>query len=738
MKLPSFLEKISPQRGEEKEYFLVLEIKNREIKGAVWQKEKEKFTIVNLGKRNYSGEWDDAIRAADEVIVDASGGIHQEKIEKVIFGISQTWTAENKIKSPYLANLKKICSKLALKPLGFVVISEAMVNYLKQLEGVPPSVLLIGIEEDSLTLTLAKAGRIEGAKTADRAKKFSEQIEDILLNFSAEVLPARILLYGSDKNLEKLKEALLSHRFSEELPFLHFPKIEILDPDFDIKALAATSGAQMGGVIVEEALLESEPEKETESQVEGRSEIEKEAKEEIEAFGFVKDRDILEEAEKLEEEAVSEEEKEEKEEISRPDPAGEPRLSSMLSPAKTVRLPSLPSLKLPGFSLPQFDMSFLGQIKWIVFSLILIFSVFGGGFFAAYWYLPKSEVKIWVQTKPLGDELEVVFSSGHGGEGGDGGEISGKEIEAEEQLSEKTASTGKKVVGDPARGEIVIYNRTENEKKFAKGTVLTGPKNFNFTLDEEVTVASTSAFSTSFLSVKGRVTAAKIGTEGNVGAGENFAFKDFPTSSYFAKNETDFSGGTSQEVLVIAKADQEKLLSALSEKLTEKAKESLRGKLGPDEKLLEEKISSEVKEKKFDKEIGAEASELSLTLTMTFKAPSYNEKDLKEKLLEKMQGNIPPGYELKREETEINITVGESEGEQTKLKVVGRTNLLPKLDSEKIRKEITGKSKSAAEKYIKDAGSVTQVEIINKFPIPIGLQSLPHLPQNIKIEIIST
>src|SRR3972149_1565167 len=279
LKLPAFLGKISSHE-EKKEYFLGLEIRSGEIKAAVWQKEKERVTLVNLGQASCSpNDWEEATSAADEAIIEASGTIPQEELEKVIFGLPPQWVAQNKILGPKLGDLKKLCQQLALKPLGFVVISEALVGYLKQLEGVPPTALIIDVDRETFTITLVKAGRVEGVKIVNdqTPKQTPLKIEEALGELEGEILPSRVLLYGDRERLGKIREELLSHRWAEKLPFLHLPKIEILEPDFDIKALVLTSGSQMGEVAFpEEILLPKE------------TEAEKEREEEEEGFGFIK------------------------------------------------------------------------------------------------------------------------------------------------------------------------------------------------------------------------------------------------------------------------------------------------------------------------------------------------------------------------------------------------------------------------------------------------------------------
>jgi len=68
--------------------------------------------------------------------------------------------------------------------------------------------------------------------------------------------------------------------------------------------------------------------------------------------------------------------------------------------------------------------------------------------------------------------------------------LSGQTISVELSTSKSQTATGIKLVGDPAVGKVTIYNRTSQSKVLPQGTILTGPDDLEFTLDEEVTVAS--------------------------------------------------------------------------------------------------------------------------------------------------------------------------------------------------------------------------------------------------------
>jgi len=127
---------------------------------------------------------------------------------------------------------------------------------------------------------------------------------------------------------------------------------------------------------------------------------------------------------------------------------------------------------------------------------------------------------------------------------------------------------------------------------------------------------------------------------------------------------------------------------------------------------------------------------------MTFKATAYNESHLKGKFLKSLEESVSSGYELNEKDTEMTILEAQAKGEETLLKLAVKAHLLPKLNLDQIKKEISGKKETVVKDYLKGLGSITQSEVKIylpfPWPFPVSFSTLPRLPQNIKIEIIST
>ena len=88
-----------------------------------------------------------------------------EKTHKVIFGLNPEWIFEGKIVPEKLSFLQHLCKEIGLSPLGFVPVSEAIENFLKEAEGAPLTAVLIGVDKDKGWVTLYRAGKNQGTES---------------------------------------------------------------------------------------------------------------------------------------------------------------------------------------------------------------------------------------------------------------------------------------------------------------------------------------------------------------------------------------------------------------------------------------------------------------------------------------------------------------------------------------------------------------------------------------------
>lgn len=751
MGLPDFVDKLTHSSAkEEKEYFLALEIWEGGVKSAIWTVDEGRSKVVALGSREVweNGE-DELVAAADKSLAIASERFTGEAKEpsRVIFGLTEDWTKENKILPDSQHLLSHVCEKLELKPAGFVSIFDALVRHLGQVEGSPPTAILIGPQREFVWLAGVEAGRIKGIQKVARSENLAADVYEGLLRLSGlEIFPSRMLLYDGE-DLESQRQVLLSHSWLNEgidgkkLPFLHLPKIEILPLDFDITAIAIAGGSEVAKSLGLEVV--SEKEGVVEESVVQKEDKEEEAEEVQQVdLGFVRGRDVKETI--LEEvapvaETVSPEEvsygqnkvplAEEVNEMVSEEQEGKRRLRFIM--------PKL-SFSLPFFSLPRLHLGW--KIAVVLFLLILALGTTVGW---AFLYLPKAEVIIYVSPRFLEKEVELTVDPNQEAVDTKNNIIPGAIIEVEKEGEKTTTTTGEKTVGEKAKGEIIAYNRTDTQKTFSQGTVLVGPGGLRFTLEREVSVASKTPDLISGVDKWGEsrvvVTAIEIGAPYNLAPKSQFSFKDFPLSSFLAKNESAFAGGTSRQIPSVSGKDQESLLKSLTEELSEEGRREIGEKGVEGVRVIEDLVSIVQVSATYNHKVGDEAQDLTLKLKLRVKALSFKGEEFNSFSQSILSDVIPVGYEFRKQEVESSFEVKKKNDDGSIIfKAKISANLLPEIDEAELTKVIKGKSKSQATDFLRtNTLGYKSSEIMISPNILPRFQLLPRNKSNIKIEIRS-
>ena len=247
------------------ELFLAVEIHESMIKSAVWQVEDETPSIVALGSYELWDTEDSLINGVDASLTEAIRGIDTEP-DRVIFGLPDSWLVENRIHPTKQKLIKRLIKELDLKAIGMVTITEAIVSHLKTQEGVPPTVILLEIYPSKVIVSLVNLGEIQAQEEVGRSDDLARDVEEGLARFEAEKLPARfVLTNGGD--LENEEQQIIGYSWTEKLPFIHLPKVQVLPIDFSIRAIALSGGSEAAKAIG----LEIAPENVTPTPAEGKS-----------------------------------------------------------------------------------------------------------------------------------------------------------------------------------------------------------------------------------------------------------------------------------------------------------------------------------------------------------------------------------------------------------------------------------------------------------------------------------
>lgn len=702
------------RKEEEKEHFFALNIGQQNLEASLWEVFGKHLKILQTATSKYSSL--DEIEKITDRLLDSVLGIKELEPQKILFGVPDAWLSEDDLKEEYLKLLRRLVKDLELSPMAYVATTHAIVHFLEYKESVPTTAILIGFEEGNLSVTVSRAGKLDGSKIVKRSDNPGLDIEKALLTFtSVETLPSKILIYGQKlQRLEKLKRELLSFPWMSKLSFLHFPKIDILEEDLTIKSVCLAGAKEINTDVVfapSSAIPQAVAKKISENFLE---------KEPSEDLGFmVGDVAQIQKGMKPSEES----------------PLQVLEAEDFAKDLKKTKL-SLQDLSLYFGKILSFWRSFRSKASfrsiplWVGVGVAVML-------LTSYLLLPKAHVKIFVEPQVLEKDAQVTADPKVKEVDEDAKIIPGQIVEMEVSGSGKGEATGKKEIGDPAKGTVIIYNKTFDSKSLSKGTGLISPNGLKFTLDVSVNVASQSATETgiTFGKAKATVIAQALGADGNLPSGTDLTVANISSSQISAKAEGNFSGGTSKQVTVVSENDQQRLLAQVAGQLRKQAQQKLQESL-KDKKILEEALFEEIVKKSFSKNINDQAADFSLNLTVRFKGTAFLDKDLKAVVSKLVDTQIPEGFQLNLSETETQADISKLEKDGKLIFLARfRAKLTPKLDLEKIKGQIKGKTPSQVAETLKKQEHILESEVTINPTLPSFLQRLPFLEKNITVEV---
>lgn len=758
MEISDVLSRLKKSDKAETPQFLALVMTDEVVQAAVWQPGIDQAEIIATGT---PVEWDgdtgttsELVSAVDATVSAATEGVASDLTE-IIFGVPTTWTDAKGLVGARRELIKNVCHELELKPLGFVVLSDSILRYLKMQEGTPTTSLLVEVSESEVIIILVRLGQIEGTQVVGRSDDIVADVEEGVSRLATnDNLPSRIIVFNSMHNLDDVVQNLVSNDWQTKFNFLHIPKVESLPKDIMIKAVAVAGGAEVAKSIgltpslspapprSVEPVSPPEPDDSPGPELPDSSEpsvaplpptapIANVEFVSPEVAGFTVGLDDSAAAPIPESEPESDVSPLEVDSVAPSEPLPEAEVVAPAVPTPARRLPRI-SVRLPQFSLPRFH---LGPSKWVLWVGLPI--VLLGIGLIGWQRLPEATLTLTVATKPLTQSLPLTITSEAGSEG------SGTTIPASTRVETLTGqktvpATGTKVIGDPAVGEVTLYNRTSLTKVFTKGTKLKAGK-LEFTLDQDVTVASKSA-GADYVDIPGKgsakVTAVAIGTESNLSAGTEFTIASFGKDSYIAKNDKALSGGTAEEVKVISKADLSTLTKSLTEELVHDLESRIGQAAGTGTYVMTK--SAQVKNESYSAKVGDAKTELTGNLEIAVKVLSYQTSEVESLLASAIEAAIPPGFARTSLPAAVRLT-DVTEGDDGSIQGTAEVSLplIPTLDTAALADRLRGQSAGNIQAVLTTVPGLVGADIqLSPRWLPPRLKTMPKNAAKITITVV--
>ncbi len=307
-------------------------------------------------------------------------------------------------------------------------------------------------------------------------------------------------------------------------------------------------------------------------------------------------------------------------------------------------------------------------------------------------------------------------------------------------FTDSKSTTGKRDLGEHAKGTITLHNFDDNEKLFTKKTVLETNK-LKFTLDNDVKVASSSLSTDGSAKLPGKsngtVTALDIGPESNIGKGQRFKINDLSQTVYFAINDSAFAGGTRRQVQTVSTKDTDSLRTSIMNKAKNPTKENIEGGMQKDEEIIPQLSAIELRDLTYSKEVGEEANMVTLQGTANTIYFYLKKGVLLQYVMKQLSPEIKNGFILEKDKIQYSIDSAEKKNNNIVLMISVKGKTIKKVSKDEIVKKILGKNRSSVESVLKKQYQAEGFDLTIKEPLPILNSMLPFLKNNIRVVISS-
>jgi hypothetical protein len=731
-----------------KDFWLIV-IQEKEVVVSLVSHSPDGIQLRGTGDRqNWSGDDEkELLSAVDISLTTCSETCHldsKEEPDDIALILSPFWVDENgQIIGHKASLLKKLCQQFEFNPLGFMVDDEALADSTDQKTDLSNSFILVHLSASEFRLSLVHLGKIKARAKYSYADNLSPQeLEDAISSLKTNItLPPQIVFWG--KTGSTLEDQMLNHSWTGKhsgLSFLHFPEIKILEDQEVFSTFSQIITREMTQIPAspnqnspnppqdQKDKVEDKPQDETNPQPQTPPDpppvLEPSLPSEESNFGFVP-ADI---ASQIQADFQSEPQ------VPLPDPrpsptVSQPELLEKQTPSpstKKFRLPSFPKLKLPRFSLPPFVKKrtalFLG-ISLSALFLALLFS---------WYYFPKAVIGLYVKPEPVEfSTQDATFDPAAEKLDVDQLVIPVKELSFSTEKSQEQPTTGEKSIGEKAKGEVKIQNRTDERVDLPKGTVISSEGGLSFYLTSEISIASKTPDFESGLDhwgeTKAMVEAAQIGSEYNLAQSTRFSIDDYSESSFVVTSTESFTGGYSQTVQSVSSQDQQDLKATLLSQLDQELEDILDKKVSPPDLLLKNSIKTELQDIEYSREIGEEAENLSATATVQITAYLLEESTQKEIIDQLLDPTLSADLTVKADSVEVSVS------EDDQITIVAAA--IPLIDTSQLIQEILGLGEQKAFSLLQGLPRVYRYTLDYQPPLPSFIRTLPHQADNIRVEI---
>lgn len=376
----------------------------------------------------------------------------------------------------------------------------------------------------------------------------------------------------------------------------------------------------------------------------------------------------------------------------------------------------------------------VSKVLWPMFTVVVILLLIG-----AFLILPKVTVTCKVKAENF-QKTEDIKISGQEESNITNKTFKGSFIELNKEKEEKFPATGKKNLGGKAIGTLTLYNYWDSSPQdFPSGTKFSSSSK-TFLSKDEVTIPGTSIRGGN--PVPGTATvdieAENPGEDYNLQAARFtiVGLSALQQEKIYGQSNRDLTGGFSKEVSVVSESDYNKAKEKISQELTDALNEEFEQKSNGSE-ILDKAIQNESIQIKSSAEIDSEANDFVIKINQRLRAIVFDRNLFDEFVLDVLEKQIqydkmislgpndsvePQNIETKYDEKLLNLNI------EVKAKISSR------VDTEKIKKDLLGKSQNQVSEYLNNLSGVSGFEI--DYQPTFWLKRIPNFAKFLTVNLL--
>lgn len=664
------------KKTQKQPYYLGIFLKEEEGMLLVISQSLTEAIVQEKEKFSYSNGWENLSNDIDEILYRMEKKLDYQFSKTIFFVYSHLVDDKTgDIRKPYLQKIKDLVKNLEIEAVGYIECYEAVSSLLEDKEEIPLTAVLVELDKSQIGIFVYKGGKLSSKKVIAKTNNIALDLIKGFEDFKGKIiLPARIILYDSHQ-LDNASSEIISHRWDEDY-FVQIPRVDIFTEDQVVEGLVKAFYQQLRETKID---LNLNPENKKENSV----------------MGFMIDEDIK-NTNIVENKIIK-------------------QGVNMFANIKNQFASWRTKIK---FWKPSVNVNFSGKLLIFIGVLTIFVSLFLNEYF-----LHKVNFTLYLPSVKISKDFNI--------------ETDYKVATSSATLSEEIMTTGKKDIGDPSTGTVTMYNFSDAEKIFSKGTVL-DVSGMKFLLSNDVKVATSTLAVDGSAKLPGKntvpISASLIGPEGNLSKGQRFKVADLPVSTYFAINDAPLAGGTKKQIKTASTADQEELKKLILSKAEKNISQSMSTS---NYELISKLTDINIEKISFSKEVGEEGDKINAKATTLTTKYGYDNQNINKKVFLLVKNDVQPGYVLTEEMVSYKINKIEKKNNLLGLNisVVGKS--VKDVSEKEIVQLIKGSDVKKVETILKARYNVQGFNIKLANPLPLLNNLLPFFPNNINVNISS-